>query len=90
MSWGYVPKKLKYARRQRRAREKWRNYSCYTCRDWNRCKKRYIPTPPIGVASFTIENCPDWKAKKNPKINVQPKVVESKPTIFQRIKDILK
>ena len=90
MSWGYVPKKLKQARRQRRMRKKYRNFSCYTCRNWKHCKKRYIPTPPIGVAMFTIENCSDWKAERKPKINIQPNDVKQKHSVFQRIKDIFK
>lgn len=91
MSWGYVPKKLKYARRQRRMRKKYRNFSCYTCRNWKFCKKRYIPTPPIGIARFTLENCPDWKVNKEPKIVNAPKSsAKTKLTFSERIKSIFK
>lgn len=86
MSWGYVPKKLKYARRQRRARKKWKNFSCETCKYgegwcWNR---QYG-----AIVTF----CPKWKvsykAKYPQKNNLAP-TKEKKNTFAQRIKSIFK
>ena len=88
MSWGYVPKKLNYARRQRRARKKWKNFSCETCLyrdDW--CGVR------LRNGNKKNQFCEGWKAdykaKYPPKTNLAP-TKEKKTTFTERIKSIFK
>ena len=88
MSWGYVPKKLKYARRRRHVRKKWKNFSCETClhrndwcwvKTWNGNQKR----------QFCERWKADHKAKYSPKTN-PAQTKEKKSTFAQRIKSIFK
>lgn len=50
MSIGYIPKKLKHERRQRRLKKK---YSCKTCGQKEICMKAYY-------SDYTIKFCPKW------------------------------
>lgn len=59
MSIGYIPKKKLYARRQRKLRKKYNNFSCSSCAK-GCCG---IPTHPFGVIIIHRENCPNWKRK---------------------------
>ena len=86
MSWGYVPKKLKQARRQRRIRKKYKNFSCETCHYgtmecWHR---KY---------DVSVTFCKKWKAgykaKYAQKTSPAPKN-EKKTTFKERIKSIFK
>lgn len=74
MSMGYMPKKQKFARRQRRMRKKYKNFSCITCDKNLRCRKRIIPTPPLGLIVTNFEFCPEWVAAKKVKktVKLQP------------------
>jgi len=69
MSIGYIPKKRAKARKVRRLRKKYKNFSCLTCAKNHLgegfCKKKYIPTPPIGILICNYENCDEWKADPN-------------------------
>lgn len=66
MSIGYIPKKRAKAKRLRKLRKKYENFSCTTCAkaSFGMCKKAYVPTPPIGLFVCTYENCDEWKARK--------------------------
>jgi len=66
MSWGYVPKKLKQARRQKILRKKYGKFSCTTCQ--NRiggCQERYKRSPWWGLT--IVEDCKYWKAPSKEK-----------------------
>ena len=73
MSWGYVPKKLKRARRERQRRKKSKNFSCETCRyDWY-CGKG-------------ISKCPNWVAPKKKNGGKDSKSIERKRrNVFKNI-----
>ena len=91
MSMGYMPKKVKYAKRQQRMRKKYKNFSCKTCSRDSWCKHRSIPTPPIGAIIVTgnIEFCPDWKAKKEEKIVTSPIESKKRKSLRTILKNIL-
>lgn len=59
MSMGYIPKKKLKARKQRKLRKKYNNFSCASC------EKRVCGIPTgIGIAIVgPKENCPNWKKK---------------------------
>lgn len=59
MSKGYTTKKKKQIKRQRRARKKYKNFSCKTCARVF-CG---VTTPPFGVIITRRENCPNWRRK---------------------------
>ena len=80
MSIGYIPKKRAKARKLRRLRKKYKNFSCETCAkrhldyEYGPCRKRYLRSyGGIWVANY--ENCDQWKADK---IHVEPKKPEVK------------
>lgn len=60
MSMGYIPKKKLYARRQKKLRKKYLNFSCDSC-----ATSCGIPTPPFGIIIIHRKNCPNWKRDKN-------------------------
>jgi hypothetical protein len=90
MSIGYIPKKLKYARRQKRLRKKYKNFSCLTCRSadlW--CSERHKRTARRASNDKNVENCKYWKPslemKQEPK---QTSVISDKKKrkgVFSRI-----
>lgn len=71
MSIGYIPKKRAKARKQRRLRKKYKNFSCETCakRHWDYkdgpCRKRYQASRIGGIWVGNYENCDQWKADPN-------------------------
>lgn len=71
MSIGYIPKKRAKARKQRRLRKKYKNFSCETCAkrhlDYKDgpCKKRYQASRIGGILVSFYENCDQWKADPN-------------------------
>lgn len=60
MSMGYIHRKKLNARKQRKLRKKYNNFSCSSC-----AKNCGIPTPPIGGIIIYRENCTNWKRKYN-------------------------
>ena len=67
MSMGYMPKKVKQAKRQQRSRKKHQNFSCKTCRKDSWCMRVLgMPLHPEEVINLmgNIEFCPNWKAPK--------------------------
>lgn len=73
MSKGYIPKRRAQIRKNRKLRKKYKNFSCETCakRHFADCKKRFIPTPPIGLIVSSYENCNEWKADKEPRLKIE-------------------
>ena len=71
MSIGYIPKKRAKAKKQRRLRKKYKNFSCETCakREFGYkdgpCKKRYQSSRIGGIWVGNYENCEYWKADPN-------------------------
>lgn len=71
MSIGYIPKKRAKAKRLRRLRKKYKNFSCETCakRHWDYkdgpCRKRYQASRIGGIWVSFYENCDEWKADPN-------------------------
>ena len=69
MSWGYVPKKLKKARRQKRLRKKYKNFSCVTCAYGRGCCPKsnvYYRALWHGEGAI-IKNCTSWEASTEAK-----------------------
>lgn len=90
MSIGYMPKKLKNARRQKRMRKKYQNFSCKTCSKASYCKIRLVPTPPIGVAIFNREFCPEWVASWRAKHPARVVTLSNQPKKKKSLKEIFK
>jgi hypothetical protein len=84
MSIGYIPKKRAKARKQRRLRKKYKNFSCSTCQKSHNlsCPKRYQSYRYGGILVTTYENCPDWKAHKPQK--PEPVTPEKKKPWYRR------
>jgi len=63
MSIGYIPKRRAKIKRMRRARKKYKNFSCITCEKRHNvtCSKRYH----LKSITTNFEYCPDWKAHKD-------------------------
>jgi hypothetical protein len=91
MSMGYMPKKVKYAKRQQRMKKKYKNFSCKTCEHHSWCKHKIIPTPPIGmvVVKGNIEFCPHWKAEKKQKVVTSHTDVKNRKSLKTILKNIL-
>ena len=66
MSKGYVSKKRAKAKKQRRLRKKYHNFSCDTCVKAHNfaCLKRYQPIRYGSCVVTRYEFCPEWKADK--------------------------
>ena len=88
MSIGYIPKKRKQIKRMRRARKKYKNFSCATCEKSKNitCRKRYQSSRIGGILISYYENCPDWKADKTyiPIEKVASVVPEKKKPWYRR------
>ena len=88
MSMGYMPKKVKNAKRQQRLRKKYKNFSCKTCKSCSLCGHKLGRTSyGIIVYRENVEFCPFWKAKKEEKpveIQSKGKNRKSKKTIFKK------
>jgi len=88
MSIGYIPKRRAKARKQRRLRKKYKNFSCSTCEKSHNltCNKRYQASRIGGVLVSYHEICPDWKAYKNyaTPTNPKPTVPEKKKPWYRR------
>ena len=71
MSIGYIPKKRAQARKQRKLRKKYKNFSCESCAKRHldyplgACKKRYQASRIGGIWVSFYENCDEWKADPN-------------------------
>ena len=93
MSIGYMPKKLKNARRQRRMRKKYKNFSCTTCAYNHWCRKRIGRTPAgVVITKGSLEFCPDWlasdEAKKGHRVTTSPDKPKNKRTLKEILRDI--
>lgn len=68
MSWGYVPKKLRQARRYRRSRKKYKNFSCLTCAYGEGVCLERRKRIGYGLTEKTIvEYCKDWTVSEKAK-----------------------
>lgn len=86
MSMGYMPKKVKYAKRQQRLRKKYKNFSCQTCKYSSFCKHK-ISSTLIGVivVKENIQFCPHWKAEKSKITGIETKKHTSFKKMFNNI-----
>ena len=90
MSIGYMPKKLKYARRQRRMRKKYKNFSCTTCAD-NPCWRRSRLTPfGAFIAVGNVEFCPYWSASDDARRGTQDTTYTDDSKKKRTLKEILR
>ena len=91
MSIGYMPKKLKNARRQRRMRKKYKNFSCTTCAD-NPCWRRRSRLTPFGaiITKGNVEFCPYWLASDNARKGTQVTTCTDDPKKKRTLKEILR
>ena len=89
MSIGYIPKKRAQAKRLRRLRKKYKNFSCETCAKRHLdyvggpCRRRYRASRIGGIWVSNYENCDQWKADSNYKI---PKAEVLRDKVFKRKK----
>ena len=60
MSIGYIPKKLKHERRQRRLKKKYKNFSCETCRFKEGCMSTLYFKWELYGEKVNV-SCPSWK-----------------------------
>ena len=88
MSIGYVPKKRKLAKHQRRMRKKYKKFSCLTCAYGSTCIKRERRYTCVGVKLSNVEFCPNWiasiEAKKGRKVITIRDVKTPKKTTLTR------
>ena len=86
MSMGYIPKKRLYVKRQRKLREKYKNFSCITCERAYAlimCCHRSKFEPPFDNIYRNVRKCKYWKAMK------KEKVIPDKPKKTNKIKNVL-
>ena len=66
MSIGYIPRKRAIAKKKKKLRKKYKNFSCDTCVKCHNltCPKRYKGTRH-GILVTYYENCPDWQVDRD-------------------------
>ena len=67
MSIGYIPRKRAIAKKKRKLRKKYKNFSCDTCVKCHNltCKKRYKAIRFGRILVTYYENCPDWQVDRD-------------------------